>query len=165
MSKHRGFTLVELLVVIAIIGILVALLLPAVQAAREAARRMQCSNNLKQLGLALHNYHDTLKTFPPGYVSNRPGVEGSSSWCRSGGVQGAPWTALILPYMEQQNLHDQFNFNVPFQATSNQMAPPNSNVVIPLDTYSCPSDVRLGSNPLWNSYFGVQGGGTAPDCG
>lgn len=90
-----GFTLVELLVVIAIIGVLVGLLLPAVQAAREAARRMQCSNNLKQLGLALHNYESTFKTFPPvGYDSNQ-----------------MSWLVMTLPFIEQNNLFAQFNFN------------------------------------------------------
>ena len=84
--------------VIAIIGILVALLLPAVQAAREAARRMSCSNNLKQLGLSLHNYHDTYKTFPPG---------GTSVGGRSLGHWGMSWYAFILPFIEQQNLADQ----------------------------------------------------------
>ncbi|MCA9181479.1 MAG: DUF1559 domain-containing protein, partial [Planctomycetales bacterium] len=99
-QKRIGFTLVELLVVIAIIGILVGLLLPAVQAAREAARRMQCSNNLKQLGLAAHNYVDAHKTFPSGFVSSLPDP-------------GAPaaaeltvwtWGAFILPFIEQGNL-------------------------------------------------------------
>src|SRR6188474_2683919 len=94
-SLRRAFTLVELLVVIAIIGVLVALLLPAVQAAREAARRMSCSNNLKQLSLALHNYEDTHKTLPPAGIDSNQ----------------MSWTVLLLPYMEQKPLYDQFNFN------------------------------------------------------
>ena len=100
-KKRSGFTLVELLVVIAIIGILVALLLPAVQAAREAARRMSCGNNLKQIGLALHNYHDTYKTMPPAIVYTRPPAQNARN--------GRPywgWGALVLPYVEQTPLHD-----------------------------------------------------------
>ncbi len=103
-KPRRGFTLVELLVVIAIIGILVALLLPAVQSAREAARRMQCQNHLKQLGLALHNYHDTLGYFPP-----------SSNWAAIAEVNTknnanlrANWVISILPYIEQQSLYNSF---------------------------------------------------------
>ena len=96
--NRRAFTLVELLVVIAIIGILIALLLPAVQAARESARRMSCSNNLHQIGIALHNYHDTLKCFPPAMMA-------SNTVCR-----GFGWAALTLPFIEQSNLGSQIDF-------------------------------------------------------
>jgi len=94
-SRERaGFTLVELLVVIAIIGVLVALLLPAVQSARESARRTQCANNLKQMGIANHNYHDTFQCFPFGWSD-----------------RGAGWTTMILPHIEQKNLWDTLGFN------------------------------------------------------
>ncbi|QDU30133.1 Type II secretion system protein G precursor [Anatilimnocola aggregata] len=163
--RPTGFTLVVLLVVIAIIGVLVALLLPAVQAAREAARRTHCKNNFKQLALAIHNYHDTFLYLPPGYISSNPGVSTNSTWCRTGGVQGAPFTVLILPYSEQATMHSRFDFNVVFQDVSNQMAAANGAVVVPLKMYQCPSDIRFVKNKQLNSYFGVQGGGSAPDCG
>ena len=97
----RGFTLIELLVVIAIIAVLIALLLPAVQQAREAARRTQCKNNMKQFGLALHNYHDTSLTFPPG---------GFFQGAQIG--TGMGWHVGVLPYMDQTPLYNQFNLNV-----------------------------------------------------
>ncbi|HTN77380.1 MAG TPA: DUF1559 domain-containing protein, partial [Pirellulaceae bacterium] len=103
-EARRAFTLVELLVVIAIIGVLVALLLPAVQAAREAARRMQCSNNVKQLGLSLHNHHDTYNRFPPGGANDQTpfGTEtATSGW-------GSSWMVYILPYIEQNALYSQW---------------------------------------------------------
>ena len=171
--KRKGFTLIELLVVIAIIAILIALLLPAVQQAREAARRTQCKNNLKQIGLGLHNYHDVFHLFPPGYVSDRPALN-NSSWCRNhgpgpGSVQFAPWTALVLPYIEQGNLYEKMNFNIPWQATSNKMDTTKINYTLvkdasPMNVYTCPSDPDLNGNPTWNSYMGVMGGGSSPDC-
>ncbi len=109
MSKRwqsRGFTLVELLVVIAIIGVLVALLLPAVQAAREAARRSQCSNNMKQLGLGLHNYESTYKTFPFSWMVDAPAGLGP-------GLNAQCWGIVVLPFIEQQPLFDSYDTSVP----------------------------------------------------
>jgi prepilin-type N-terminal cleavage/methylation domain-containing protein len=93
--RRTAFTLVELLVVIAVIGVLVALLLPAVQAAREAARRSSCQNNLKQLGIGLHNYHDALQTFPSGWIEHP-----------TGNYEAWAWGSLLLPYLEQSALSD-----------------------------------------------------------
>jgi prepilin-type N-terminal cleavage/methylation domain-containing protein len=130
-SERLGFTLVELLVVIAIIGILVALLLPAVQAAREAARRMQCGNSLKEIGIALHNYHDTYKYFPNGGQLD-PSV---SIEQRNPDKLGPNWVISALPFMEQQALFDQFNFNAYISAPVNEA--PRS---IDLSIMKCPSD-------------------------
>jgi len=113
--RDRGFTLVELLVVIAIIGILIALLLPAVQSAREAARRTQCQNNVKQLGIALHMYHDQNKKFPPAshWDKNAQGLDqipgGSGSDPKDGNLR-ANWIVMILPFLEQQATFSSFNF-------------------------------------------------------
>ena len=131
--NKQGFTLVELLVVIAIIGILIALLLPAVQSAREAARRMQCTNNLKQQGLGLHSYHATHNRFPSGMH------------CFSG-VHGYSWGAVILPFLEQGVASDQINFDEPYYAGN--MDPNESmnwqTMQIPMDVYICPSDPHGG---------------------
>ena len=108
--NSRGFTLVELLVVIAIIGILVALLLPAVQASREAGRRMHCSNTIKQVSLAAHNYHDVARCFPPAYLS---GWNFTTPQPRKRGIS---LFIYLLPYMEMSNLYDQWDFNDPDNA-------------------------------------------------
>lgn len=138
MQNHarRGFTLVELLVVIAIIGILIALLLPAVQAAREAARRTECKNNLKQIALACHNYHDTHKVFPINH-----GDTGNSFG----------WLALILPFVEQAPLHDQINFRTTINADTNIAV-----VQTPMEAYRCPSDATpnqvSGGYNVWSNW-------------
>src|SRR6056297_3670109 len=108
--SRTGFTLVELLVVIAIIGVLVGLLLPAVQAAREAARRMSCSNNMKQLGLALHNYHDTHNEFP--YSVALSGSIESGSAAPGPNTRNHRGWLLILPFIEQQNLQEQLDLRL-----------------------------------------------------
>ena len=131
MSERKGFTLVELLVVIAIIGILVGLLLPAVQAAREAARRMQCGNNLKQIGLAMHNYADVNKRFPPGNITD-------GDCCSTPSF--TVWSVSILPYLEQANLHGNvYNPNLPIEHASNSFLRQTK-----LPTYNCPSDPVAG---------------------
>lgn len=124
--RRRGFTLIELLVVIAIIAILISLLLPAVQQAREAARRTQCRNHLKQLGLAIHNYHDTARVFPPGYVGDpvRTGTAFGISFPddNANGVSGFAWGTMILPYLDQSPLYAQIDFSQPCWAPQHAAA-------------------------------------------
>ncbi len=134
-ARRRGFTLVELLVVIAIIGILIALLLPAVQAAREAARRAQCSNNLKQIGLALHNYHTLYRQFPMGHYCNVavPYTPSNEDW---------HWEVHLLPFLEQQPLYDALGVNrrMLMDLLSAGVAAEMELLKTPLAVYLCPSD-------------------------
>jgi prepilin-type N-terminal cleavage/methylation domain-containing protein/prepilin-type processing-associated H-X9-DG protein len=153
-SLHRGFSLVELLVVIAIIGVLIALIIPAVQRVRASAYRVECTNNLHQIGIAFHEYHKTFGSLPPG-VSY------------AGGLDRYPfmsWNTRLLPYLEQQALWDQavraFAENPRFQAN-----PPHTDRSIPMPIYSCPSDSRVSSafqlrpdsSVGLTSYLGVEG--------
>lgn len=141
-GQLRGFTLIELLVVIAIIAILVALLLPAVQQAREAARRTQCRNNMKQLGLALHNYHDVAGMFPPSPVCGPLGTVGGAkeTWNAWSGM------AMILPYIDQAPLYNQLNFDVRWTLNDTANNIQNRTLtrsVIP--GFACPSDPGSGN--------------------
>lgn len=132
--RRRGFTLVELLVVIAIIGILVALLLPAIQAAREAARRSECSNNMKQIGIGLQNYHDTFGKLPLGTFNLRV------AWPSN----GSNWRALILPFLEQGSVHDQLVFGRDSHFMAGNSNPYYLNDVLRemiVETYVCPSSM------------------------
>lgn len=132
----RGFTLVELLVVIAIIGILIALLLPAVQAAREAARRSQCTNHLKQMGLALHNHHDTYQRFPPGVANDQAPFGDLTAGARVKNW-GTSWLVYILPFVEQKALYDKWEFaNNSGYANATTMAAIDGVII---STYACPS--------------------------
>ncbi len=128
---RSGFTLVELLVVIAIIGVLIALLLPAVQQAREAARRMQCTNNLKQLGLGLHNHHDTYGQFPMGYEFRSGFTDGDPTW---------GWGAFLMPFIEQETIYDAIDPKNQTVAAAVGNANDLAVMKTPLDVFRCPSD-------------------------
>jgi prepilin-type N-terminal cleavage/methylation domain-containing protein/prepilin-type processing-associated H-X9-DG protein len=122
--RRHAFTLIELLVVMAIIGVLVSLLLPAVQKVREAANRMRCGSNLKQIGIACHQYHDIHLSFPPGYLATAPYPNTTPGW---------GWAAFLLPYLEQENLYRQLAFGLPVQDSPAAQ----TRLVI----FLCPSDV------------------------
>jgi prepilin-type processing-associated H-X9-DG protein len=125
---RKASTLIELLVVIAILSILLALLLPAVQKARESANRMSCQNNLKQMGLACHQYHDTHRSFPPGYLAAAPYPDTTPGW---------GWAAFLLPYLEQVNLYRQIDLRQPVEKSSA--------IQVMLPIFLCPSDQPAGS--------------------
>ncbi len=138
--SRRGFTLIELLVVIAIIAVLIALLLPAVQAAREAARRSQCVNNLKQIGLGIHNYHQALDTLPPGDLTN--------AWADFSS------NALLLPFMEQQPLYNSINFASPLAPAAPNNSSNTTVQYATVNVLNCPSDIDRLTTATGHSNYG-----------
>ncbi len=164
-----GFTLIELLVVIAIIAILIGLLLPAVQKVREAAARAKCTNNLKQIGIALHAAHDVKGRFPAGANNTANPNFSSASWCSSDGDNSnarESWSVAILPYLEEQALYDGFNLKGAFTSSSNVpgVAQNDAQFKLPMRKYQCPSDPNSTGTVNNLNYFGVQGGGATPEC-
>ncbi len=188
---RRGLTLVELLAVIAIIGVLLALLLPAVQSARESARRTACGNNFKQIALAMLAHHESLRVLPAGTQSTISGdlvgasitsSPGSPCWFRDiafNTVGRAPWSVMILPYMEQNDRYGLFNLTASFNGlitdgdfNINSPAPPSANIAQQRNanpSFQCPSDRKAGTSvsgtASWHTnYVGVQGGGATTQC-
>jgi prepilin-type N-terminal cleavage/methylation domain-containing protein len=155
-SAKRGsaaaFTLVELLVVIAIIGILVALLLPAIQAAREAARRSQCLNNIRQVGIAMMNYESARKQLPVG-ATQRYGNNPTTGQPYTANPTMFSWISLLMPYVEEASLYGQVNWKIPLE-DRNSLVPPDTAHHIQFQTLLCPSDQRVG---ITNTWYGARG--------
>ena len=147
-SQRSGFTLVELLVVIAIIGILIGMLLPAVQQVREAARRADCLNKLRQIGLATHMFHDTNNAFPPARLTAPP--DGADDDCRNG---CASWFVRILPHVEQGNMYAQWDLALDYSQQ------PESATATPIPTFLCSTRHTISNANAADTIVPVGGGG------